>query len=123
MEEKVQIYLYWTSLDDIVHCCNIMGRYPLQHPVVLSYLVIDKTEIRLLQIVFSRQMYWKLWKRWCDLFSYDSIYEYGKHLQGQKSSFPAKRKSTVVWLAIFRQTPGFWMKKILHSSYKNEESR
>lgn len=48
------------------------------------------------------------------LFPYDSIYEYVKTFKKDKKVLLCKRKSTVVWLAIFRQTPGFWMKKILH---------
>ena len=76
----------------------------------------DKTEIRLFanEKAFQTDVLEALEKDGVTLFPYDSIYEYVKTFKKDKKVFSAKRKSTVVWLAIFRQTLGFWMKKILH---------
>ena len=64
MEKKGADLFVLTSLDDIAWLLNIRGGDIHCCPVVLSYLVMTKTEIRLLQMRKPfRQTYWKRWKK------------------------------------------------------------
>lgn len=71
MEKKGADLFVLTSLDDIAWLLNIRGGDIHCCPVVLSYLVMTKTEIRLFanEKAFQTDVLEALGKRWCDPFS------------------------------------------------------
>lgn len=83
-----------TALDDIAWLLNIRGGDIHCCPVVLSYLVMTKTEIRLFanEKAFQTDVLEALEKDGVTLFPYDGIYEYVKTFKKDKKVLLCKKK-------------------------------
>ena len=94
MEKKGADLFVLTSLDDIAWLLNIRGGDIHCCPVVLSYLVMTKTEIRLFanEKAFQTDVLEALEKDGVTLFPYDSIYEYVKIFKKDKKVLLCKKK-------------------------------
>ena len=94
MEKKGADLFVLTSLDDIAWLLNIRGGDIHCCPVVLSYLVMTKTEIRLFanEKAFQTDVLEALEKDGVTLFSYDSIYEYVKTFKKDEKVLLCKKK-------------------------------
>lgn len=94
MEKKGADLFVLTSLDDIAWLLNIRGGDIHCCPVVLSYLVMTKTEIRLFanKKAFQTDVLEALEKDGVTLFPYDSIYEYVKTFKKDKKVLLCKKK-------------------------------
>ena len=94
MEKKGADLFVLTSLDDIAWLLNIRGGDIHCCPVVLSYLVMTKTEIRLFanEKAFQTDVLEALEKDGVTLFPYDSIYEYVKTFKKDKKVLLCKKK-------------------------------
>ena len=94
MEEKGADVFVLTSLDDIAWLLNIRGGDVHCCPVVLSYLVMTKTEIRLFanEKAFSAEIQAALLKDGVTLLPYDDIYEYVKTFAKEMTVLLCKKK-------------------------------
>ena len=95
MEEKGADGFVLTSLDDIAWLLNIRGGDVHCCPVVLSYLVMTKTEIRLFanEKAFSASILDALSKDGVTILPYDSIYEYVKTFEKDMTVLLCKKKA------------------------------
>ena len=94
MEEKGADAFVLTSLDDIAWLLNIRGGDVHCCPVVLSYLVMTKTEIRLFanEKAFSAEVQTALLKDGVTLLPYDDIYAYVKTFTKEMTVLLCKKK-------------------------------
>ena len=94
MEKKGADLFVLTSLDDIAWLLNIRGGDIHCCPVVLSYLVMTKTEIRLFanEKAFQTDVLEALEKDGVTLFPYDNIYEYVKTFKKDEKVLLCKKK-------------------------------
>ena len=94
MEEKGADAFVLTSLDDIAWLLNIRGGDVHCCPVVLSYLVMTKTEIRLFanEKAFSAEIQAALLKDGVTLLPYDDIYAYVKTFAKEMTVLLCKKK-------------------------------
>ena len=95
MEEKGADGFVLTSLDDIAWLLNIRGGDVHCCPVVLSYLIMTKTEIRLFanEKAFSASILDALSKDGVTILPYDSIYEYVKTFEKDMTVLLCKKKA------------------------------
>ena len=95
MEEKGADGFVLTSLDDIAWLLNIRGGDVHCCPVVLSYLIMTKTEIRLFanEKAFSAPILDALSKDGVTILPYDSIYEYVKTFEKDMTVLLCKKKA------------------------------
>lgn len=94
MEEKGADAFVLTSLDDIAWLLNIRGGDVHCCPVVLSYLVMTKTEIRLFanEKAFPAEVQTALLKDGVTLLPYDDIYAYVKTFTKEMTVLLCKKK-------------------------------
>ena len=94
MEEKCADAFVLTSLDDIAWLLNIRGGDVHCCPVVLSYLVMTKTEIRLFanEKAFPAEVQTALLKDGVTLLPYDDIYAYVKTFTKEMTVLLCKKK-------------------------------
>ena len=94
MEEKGADVFVLTSLDDIAWLLNIRGGDVHCCPVVLSYLVMTKTEIRLFanEKAFPAEVQTALLKDGVTLLPYDDIYAYVKTFTKEMTVLLCKKK-------------------------------
>ena len=94
MEEKGADAFVLTSLDDIAWLLNIRGGDVHCCPVVLSYLVMTKTEIRLFanEKAFPAEVQTVLLKDGVTLLPYDDIYAYVKTFTKEMTVLLCKKK-------------------------------
>ena len=94
MEKKGADAFVLTSLDDIAWLLNIRGGDVHCCPVVLSYLVMTKTEIRLFanEKAFPAEVQTALLKDGVTLLPYDDIYAYVKTLAKEMTVLLCKKK-------------------------------
>ena len=94
MEEKCADVFVLTSLDDIAWLLNIRGGDVHCCPVVLSYLVMTKTEIRLFanEKAFPAEVQTALLKDGVTLLPYDDIYAYVKTFTKEMTVLLCKKK-------------------------------
>lgn len=95
MEEKGADAFVLTSLDDIAWLLNIRGGDVHCCPVVLSYLIMTKTEIKLFanEKAFPAEVLEALAKDGVTLLPYDSIYEYVKTFTKEQKVLLCKQKA------------------------------
>lgn len=99
MKAKEADMFILTSLDDIAWLLNIRGNDIHCCPVVLSYLIMTDTEVRLYANAadFSEEIRTNLADDGVKIYPYEDVYSYVQTISGdKKSSFP-KPMSTAVW--------------------------